>query len=166
MYAIRSYYVNVLDRGSANVRYDTPIQSIVRSGERVEVKLECGETLSPELLVGADGARSLVRSSARIAVRSWPHAQKAFVTVLKTEFSHNNIAWQRFLRHGPIGLLPLADGRISIVWSTTPDKANEAMAMTDDALGALLTDITDGVLGQLKPAGPRGMFPLRSQHAV
>ena len=37
--------------------------------------------------------------------------------------------------------------------------------MTDDQLGALLTDITDGVLGKLVPAGPRGAFPLMSQHA-
>ena len=38
--------------------------------------------------------------------------------------------------------------------------------MTDGELGELLTDVTDGVLGHLMPTGPRGAFPLRSQHAV
>ena len=28
-----------------------------------------------------------------------------------------------------------------------------------------LADVTDGVLGKLSPAGPRGAFPLNSQHA-
>jgi 2-octaprenylphenol hydroxylase len=158
--------LETLDRNAVTVRYDTAIQSIARAGSRIEVRLESGEKLLPESLIGADGARSVVRSSAGIAVRSWPHAQKAFVTVLQPEYSHANTAWQRFLKHGPIGMLPLSDGRISIVWSTTPDQADDAMAMNDDALGALLTEITDGVLGQLTPAGPRGTFPLRSQHAV
>ena len=40
------------------------------------------------------------------------------------------------------------------------------MAMQDAALGALLTEVTDGVLGRLTPAGRRGAFPLQSQYAV
>ena len=151
---------------TAELRYATPIAGVNRVGNRFAVELESGEQLSPDLLIGADGVRSAVRQGAGIPVRSWPHAQKALVACLHTELDHQNRAWQRFLRSGPIGILPLADGRVSIVWSTTPDDAEAALAMTDNALGELLTDITDGVLGQLTPSGPRGAFPLRSQHAV
>ena len=38
--------------------------------------------------------------------------------------------------------------------------------MSDADLSARLTEATDGVLGTLTPAGPRGAFPLRAQHAA
>ena len=109
--------LNVLDATDALVRYETPITSMVRMGERFEVTLDSGDTITPDLLIGADGAGSFVRNNTGIAFRSIPHAQKAFVTLLRPEKSHSNTAWQRFLRRGPIGLLPLTDGRNSIVWS-------------------------------------------------
>jgi len=61
--------------------------------------------------------------------------------------------------------LPLADGRISVVWSTTPDTAKQALDATDDVLGQMLTDASDAVLGRLTVAGPKGAFPLCAQHA-
>ena len=163
---IQSAMLKCLAQTKTAVRFEAPIQAINRAGRRLTVTFDSGESLTPDLLIGADGARSMVRSSAGIAVRSWPHAQKALVTVLSPEHGHRNTAWQRFLKNGPIGLLPLADGRVSIVWSTTPDEADEAMTMPDDALGELLTEVTDGVLGRLEIAGPRGAFSLRSQHAT
>jgi 2-octaprenylphenol hydroxylase len=163
---IRHALLNRLEQSGTGVSFDTPVAAIARNGHRFAIELESGERLEPELLIGADGARSLVRGSAGIAVKSWPHAQKAFVTSLSPELDHRHTAWQRFLEDGPIGLLPLADGRISIVWSTTPDKAEEALQMSDTELSELLTRITDGVLGRLTPAGPKGAFPLQSQHAA
>ena len=82
------------------------------------------------------------------------------------ERPHRRIAWQRFLRDGPIALLPLGDGRSSIVWSTTPERVDGCMAATDQELGERLTEASDGVLGALTVQGPRGSFPLRAQHAV
>ena len=158
--------LNCLAASAADLRFTTPIAGVNREGNRFVVDLESGEQLKPDLLIGADGARSAVRRDAGIAIRSWPHAQKALVACLQTELGHQNRAWQRFLKTGPIGILPLVDGRVSIVWSTTPAEADEALAMTDDALGQLLTDVSDGALGRLTPTGPRGAFPLRSQHAV
>lgn len=158
--------LNQLDRTAVNVCYDTPIQSLTRESHRFVVGLESGATIRPDLLIGADGARSFIRGNAGIAVKTWQHAQKAFVTMLQPELSHGHTAWQRFLPDGPIGMLPLADGRISIVWSTTPARAEAALAMSDEDLTRCLDDVTDRALGSLSPAGPRGAFPLKSQHAV
>jgi 2-octaprenylphenol hydroxylase len=62
-------------------------------------------------------------------------------------------------------MLPLADGRISVVWSTTHETARQAMAASDEELGSMLTEASDQVLGELVAAGPRGTFPLCAQHA-
>ena len=63
-----------------------------------------------------------------------------------------------------VALLPLSDGRVSTVWST--NRPDEALAADDAALGRLLTDATDGVLGKLVVDGPRRNFPLLAHHAA
>lgn len=162
---IRDSILRVLDRTDVSLRFDAPIKAIDANGQSYRLCLEDGRELEADLLVGADGARSFVRESAGIAVMRRPYAQTAFVTHLQPQQPHGATARQRFLEDGPLGMLPLADGRISVVWSTTPEIARQAMNADDAELGALLTEASDEVLGELTAAGPRGTFPLCAQHA-
>jgi 2-octaprenylphenol hydroxylase len=141
--------LQVLDESDVELRFETKIESLPEA----------------DLLVGADGARSFVRELVGIETNKWPYEQTAVVTHLKTERHHDATAWQRFLRDGPLGMLPLADGRISVVWSTTPEMAQQALDASEEALGRMLTDASDAALGQLTVAGPKGAFPLCAQHA-
>lgn len=154
-----------LESSAVTVRFETPITSLNKVGDRYEVELAGGELLASDLLIGADGAASFVRTSAAIGITAWQYSQTAFVTHLQPEKSHCNTAWQRFLKTGPIGLLPLIDGRVSTVWSTTAAQAAAALDASDEQLQVMLTNATDNVLGKLTPSGPRGSFPLKAQHA-
>ncbi|MGI9247486.1 MAG: UbiH/UbiF/VisC/COQ6 family ubiquinone biosynthesis hydroxylase [Woeseiaceae bacterium] len=154
-----------LDTANVDLRFATPIRSLRQTGRQYTVEIEGGENLLADLVVGADGSRSFVRSAVGIETRRWLYDQSAFVTHLSPERAHQATAWQRFLRDGPLGILPLADGRVSVVWSTTPVIANRALDASDEELGRMLTDASDYVLGSLRVAGPRGAFPLGAQHA-
>jgi 2-octaprenylphenol hydroxylase len=156
---------SALESAGVAVSFDTPIQSVQKSGQRYTVELGDGRTMLPELLVAADGAASFVRNSAGISVRTWQHAQSAFVTHLQPELPHRHTAWQRFHPNGPVALLPLCDGRVSTVWTTTPEQAAMLVESPDRQVEALLRDATDSVLGTLSVAGPRASFPLQSRHA-
>ena len=162
---VRTALLRVLDRSQVNLRFATPISGIGRIGDRYRLTLEDGRELPADLLVAADGARSFVRDSVGIEVAEWPYEQSAVVTHLGTELAHAGTARQRFLADGPLGMLPLADGRISVVWSTTPAVAAEALQASDSDLGAILTEASGYVLGKLTIAGPRGAFPLCARHA-
>jgi 2-octaprenylphenol hydroxylase len=162
---IQDALLKALDASRVSINYATRIRSVQKTGDRFMVEYGDGQTMKPELLIGADGAASFVRNSAGITVKSWKYSQTAFVTHLQPERSHCNTAWQRFLTNGPVALLPLSDGRVSTVWTTTPEQAQMLSDATEDEVAALLTDATDSVLGQLSPSGPRGSFPLKSQHA-
>jgi len=146
---VQDALLSVLDTCDVALQFETEIKSLPEA----------------DLVVGADGARSFVRDLVDIKTHRWPYEQTAVVTHLKTERQHDATAWQRFLRDGPLGMLPLADGRISVVWTTTPDIAQQAMAANDRELGRMLTDASDRVLGDLTVAGPKGAFPLSAQHA-
>lgn len=162
---IQDAILKVLDRTDVNLRFETAIAGIAPADAGYRVQLEDGRELDADLLIAADGARSLVRESAGIEVIRRPYAQTAFVTHLRPQLPHAATARQRFLDDGPLGMLPLADGRISVVWSTTDETARLAMSASDDELGRMLTEASDEVLGELVAAGPRGTFPLCAQHA-
>lgn len=149
----------------ATLNFSCPIRSLRQVGRRYRVELEDDRKLLADLVVGADGARSFVRSAVGIETRNWPYGQTAFVTHLEPEHAHEATAWQRFLAEGPLGILPLADGRVSVVWSTSPDNAERALKADDRELGRLLSVASDYALGELSVAGPRGAFALGAQHA-
>lgn len=147
------------------LRFDSPLQSVSAHGNRYSVTLDNGVTLDADLVIGADGAQSRVRECVGIDVTRHPYGQTAFVTHVETSVPHRHTALQRFLRDGPLGILPLADGRVSIVWSTTPETAEWACDAKPGELGRRLTEVSDHALGELSVAGARGTFPLVAQHA-
>jgi 2-octaprenylphenol hydroxylase len=59
----------------------------------------------------------------------------------------------------------LADGRVSLVWTTTPALAEELTACGDEEFAARVTAASGGILGSLACSAPRASFPLRLLHA-
>jgi 2-octaprenylphenol hydroxylase len=134
-------------------------------GELAAVTLADGRTLTAGLIVGADGANSTSRKLAGIETGGWDYAQHAFVTHLTTEHSHRQTAWQRFLPQGPLAFLPLSDGRSSIVWTTTPEHAQQLVDGEPEAVAAEIGAAMDGVFGNITISAPRAQFPLRAGFA-
>lgn len=147
---------------------------LLRSGvESVSVEAGAAQVATPEgrrlscaLVIGADGHDSAVRRAAGIETRGRDYAQTGIVAHLATERSHGETAWQRFLPGGPLALLPLADGRVSLVWSLPVASADELLRLDDATFGERVTAASAGVLGALRPTTPRAGFPLRLMHAV
>lgn len=153
--------------GSAGVRRVCPahVVSFAQRDDRVTLELGDGEMLSAALLVIADGAGSTLRDQAGIAVRGRDYHQRAVVAHVATERTHDATAWQRFTDEGPIALLPLADGRSSIVWSLPERRAREVLALDDAAFCEAAGLASDFRLGRITAATPRASFPLRLQIA-
>jgi len=133
--------------------------------DSVRIVLGDGREFRAGLVVGADGPESAVRRAAGIDARGWDYGQRAVVAHLAPELPHGATAFQRFLDTGPLALLPLADGRVSLVWSTLPERAEELVGCPDDEFAGRVTAGSAGVLGRLAPTTPRAAFPLRLLHA-
>ena len=153
--------------GAAGVRRTCPAQvsSFTQRDGRVVLELEGGDSVSAALLVIADGAGSRLRQQAGIGVRGRDYHQRAVVAHVATERPHQRTAWQRFTREGPIALLPLSDGRSSIVWSLPEARAREALALEDAAFCDAVGVASDFRLGRVVATTARTSFPLRLQIA-
>jgi 2-octaprenyl-3-methyl-6-methoxy-1,4-benzoquinol hydroxylase/2-octaprenylphenol hydroxylase len=133
--------------------------------DRVVLELADGESLAVRLLVAADGAGSPLRERAGIATHGRDYGQRAVVAHVATERPHAHTAWQRFLPSGPLALLPLADGRSSVVWSLPEAEARRVQALDEQAFLDELGMASDFRLGRITSATPRAAFPLKLQLA-
>jgi 2-octaprenyl-6-methoxyphenol hydroxylase len=128
------------------------------AGNVVDVSLADGEVISARLLVGADGARSLIREQAGIAIHGWSYDQSAIVTTVAHEREHNGRADEHFLPAGPFAILPLTGKRCSIVWTENTREAQRIVALPDDEFHKELEQRFGLQLGELKVIGPRRAF--------
>jgi len=135
--------------------------------DRVVLELDTGDiaNLSARLLVAADGAGSPLRRLAGLDTHGHDYGQRGVVAHVATERPHQHTAWQRFLPGGPLALLPLADGRSSIVWSLPEAEAQRVLALDDAAFCAELGVASDFQLGPVLSTTRRAAFPLKLQLA-
>ncbi len=141
------------------------IADLERGPEGSLLVLGDGRILETRLLVAADGRDSLIRELAGIPTQGWDYDHQAIVANVRPEQWHEETAWQRFLPTGPLALLPLADGRCSIVWSATEGRAEELLALDDQEFSYALTEASEDRLGRIQVEGLRAAVPLRLQHA-
>ncbi|RMG55145.1 MAG: 2-octaprenyl-6-methoxyphenyl hydroxylase [Gammaproteobacteria bacterium] len=129
---------------------------------RVTVERGSGERdeLAARLLVAADGTHSPVRERLGIAVQREDYGQTAVIANVATERSHDGVAYERFTEHGPLAMLPMSDGRCSLVWTHRSEDAEARMAQDDDAFRADLQQAFGWRLGAITRVGRRASYPL------
>lgn len=144
----------------------TPV-SLEQRGHTIAIHGEDGRQFSARLVVAADGANSRLRRLADIRYHRRDYDQSALTCVVSTERPHGRIARQRFLRHGPLAFLPLADPhRSAIVWSTAPARAERLRQADPAAFRYELAEAMAGELGPITASGERGVFALYGARAA
>jgi 2-polyprenyl-6-methoxyphenol hydroxylase-like FAD-dependent oxidoreductase len=71
------------------------------------LKLAVGGSCQAPLVVGCDGARSIVRKAAGLRFEGHDYDAAAISTTVKLGQPHNGAARQVFLPNGPMAVLPL-----------------------------------------------------------
>ena len=135
--------------------------------DKICIGLDDGRQLSAKLLVAADGQLSAIRRLAGINFKIHDYHQHALSCVVETELPHQQIARQRFLSHGPLAFLPMAQAdRCGIVWSTTAEHAAELKVLDEKTFNKTLAEAFAYQAGEIIKSGPRATFPLaRAQTA-
>jgi ubiquinone biosynthesis UbiH/UbiF/VisC/COQ6 family hydroxylase len=117
--------------------------------------------ISAALIVGADGASSLVRRAAGIEAAESDYGQAAVVANFRCENPHGNTALQWFLGGAVLALLPLPGEQVSMVWSLPTDEAARVSGLEPAALCREVEIASRRTLGQLEMTSAQKSYPLR-----
>jgi 2-octaprenyl-6-methoxyphenol hydroxylase len=124
------------------------------------------EVLAARLLVAADGAHSAVRAAAGIESGVEDYDQIAITAAVAGDRAHDDTAYERFTPTGPVAVLPLRGGGYGTIWSCTPQRARELLALADDAYLDQLQRCFGWRAGRFRHIGRRASYPLKLTRAA
>lgn len=136
------------------------VHQVFRSDSHVQVTLTNETVVEGKLLVAADGAISTCCQQVGLELTEHDFDQVAVIANVTTELDHQGQAFERFTESGPVALLPMSEGRMSLVWCLRPEKALEVMKYDDERFLAELQTVFGWRLGELKKVGQRASYPL------
>ncbi|MCR4470750.1 UbiH/UbiF family hydroxylase [Burkholderia sp. SCN-KJ] len=143
--------------------FDARAQGFDVRDDAAVLTLSSGQVLEADLVVGADGAHSWVRSQMGARVERRDYRQTGVVANLKASLPHRETACQWFHEGEIIALLPLPDGHVSLVWSAHTAHADELLALDPAQLAAEVERVSHGQVGTLECVTPAAGFPLALQ---
>lgn len=160
----RALYQRIADQGRVSLwcptqlrDYQADAQGVVarldRDGQRVQV--------GALLLVAADGGSSPIRERLGLDGWHWSYGQRAMIATLSPERPRTGVAFERFTDTGPLALLPMTEGRYSLVWTAREEEAPGLLALSEPEFLARLQVRFGHRLGRLGRLGQRVSFPLR-----
>lgn len=140
------------------------LKTIVPGQDVWNVELSDGREIETKLVLGADGANSLVRAQAGIGVRGWQYRQSCMLITVQTLEDPLDVTWQQFTPQGPRAFLPLWDNWASLVWYDSPARIRQLMALPMSQLTQEIKQTFPARLGDVT-AIAAGSFPLVRRHA-
>jgi len=144
------------------------VAQVTQAGDAVLIDIEQSGAVSriaAKLVVAADGAQSAVRGAFGVAAEVRDYAQTAVITTVLPQHFHEQVAYERFTPDGPLALLPLQDGRCTLVLTLSPEAARAALQWSDAEFLAEVQRRFGFRLGRFLKVGRRIPYPLSLSRA-
>jgi len=156
--------------GAMQIFCPAQVRRVTPGADAVELEIEERDgTLSvidTRLVVAADGVQSAVRGAFGVDAQVRDYEQTAVITTVLPQRFHDNVAYERFTRSGPLALLPLEGGRCTLVLTLKREAAESAMAWSDQEFLAEVQRRFGFRLGRFLKAGRRVPYPLSLSRAT
>ncbi|HYG26891.1 MAG TPA: UbiH/UbiF/VisC/COQ6 family ubiquinone biosynthesis hydroxylase [Caulobacteraceae bacterium] len=157
---IRSALAQAVTEAGIQVLAPLRVERVEALGGSVRVSLSDGQVLSAPVIVGAEGRGSVVRKQAGIGVVGWDYPQSGVVATVRMERPHEGVAHEYFLPGGPFAILPLTEGRASLVWTESRSRGEALKSARPEIFHAHLTRRFGEFLGEVSVEGPVFAYPL------
>lgn len=146
-------------------RLDAEARAVEPGPNRVTIRPAGGGTVSAQLVIGADGRRSICREAAGIAADRSEYDQVALTFNVGHARPHRDISTEFHTESGPFTLVPLPGLRSSVVCMVDEDDADLIGSLDDEALAAEIEQRSHSILGKIAIEPGRGRFPLAAETA-
>ncbi|SFN07974.1 2-octaprenyl-6-methoxyphenol hydroxylase [Izhakiella capsodis] len=138
---------------------------IERDTRQVKVTLNSGGVVNGSLIIAADGSGSAVAETCGLGWQQQPYDQVAIIANVTSTESHRGRAFERFTEHGPLALLPMSEGRSSLVWCHPLIHREQVDAWSDGRFLRQLQQTFGWRLGAFTAVGQRASYPLTLSRA-
>ncbi|MBV1913933.1 MAG: 2-octaprenyl-6-methoxyphenyl hydroxylase [Pseudomonadales bacterium] len=139
--------VEMIDNGARL----TCAQDDENDGEHIEIEAK--------LAVVADGGHSGLVTQLGIAQDRHDYNQIGIIANISSDQPHQNRAYERFTKRGPMALLPLDGHRSALVWTLEEDQAEQVLALDDRAFLDELQRSFGHRAGNFERVGNRHSYP-------
>lgn len=150
---------------NVSLRCPAKLVASERDENTVTVTLNDGERITSSLLVAADGSFSAAAASLGVAWDEEDYGQTALIANVTTAEPHLGRAFERFTAEGPLALLPMSKGRMSLVWCIDESRRQDAAGWSDRRFIDELQSAFGWRLGEILSVGERHSYPLRLRTA-
>jgi 2-octaprenyl-6-methoxyphenol hydroxylase len=165
----REFLTQINQMENVSFRPGVGFASYVPRSTEARVRLSDGASVSAKMVIAADGRASPVRTAAGIDVRTTRYGQKALAFAVTHPVPHKNISTEVHSSGGPFTLVPLPDldgqPRSAVVWMERDAEAERLENLEETAFNAEATARSSGLLGPLRLASRRSVWPIISQIA-
>ena len=153
------------EHNNIEVYFARTVTEFEDTARKVHLTLDNQSKLNGYLLLGADGARSMVRTQLGIETQQKPYQQKGLVCYLQIENAPARTALQAFNSGGPVGLLPMNGGLFSMVWSLPEDQVEHWLKAEESRFINGLKVHINRDFGDIELRSDRQAFPLNKTYA-
>jgi 2-octaprenyl-6-methoxyphenol hydroxylase len=161
-------HAGAVQAGAAGIFCPAQVTGIEAQADQVALEMDTTEgstRIAAKLVVAADGINSVVRNALGVAATSRDYHQTAVITTVLPKNFHEHVAFERFTEDGPLALLPLNDGRCTLVLTLKSEAVVTAMAWSDQQFLAELQRRFGFRLGRFLKVGRRVAYPLSLSRA-
>jgi 2-octaprenyl-6-methoxyphenol hydroxylase len=116
--------------------------------------------LNADLIVGADGRKSIIREWAGIKAQEKYYDQTAITCVISHTLPHNNTSTEFHRSGGPCTFVPYGENTSAVVWVEKTDDADAIFKLPKQNFIQALQDRTREILGQIDLIVPPESWPL------
>ena len=140
---------------------EASVTRIVYDDAKALLSLSAGAPVSARLVAGADGRRSICRTSAGIGVTERHYDQSALAASFRHTLPHRNVSIELHREHGSVTTVPLPDPHASsLIWVGTQVEIAQLAQATDADFIAALGERLGDLLGAVSDPGAKAAFPV------
>ncbi|MDJ0859757.1 MAG: UbiH/UbiF family hydroxylase [Dinoroseobacter sp.] len=165
----REFLSRISELENVEFRGGVGTKSVLTRQSEARVTLTDGARISSRLLIAADGRNSPVREAVGIDAATTRYGQKALAFAATHPIPHENVSTEIHRSGGPFTLVPLPDRDgnpcSAIVWMERGPEAMRLANLPEEAFEAEMNARSTGLLGPLKLASRRSVWPIISQIA-
>ena len=152
-------------KNNVNFLTGSSLSSISYSNSKI-ISFSNKKTINSKLIIAADGKNSTVRKILGTNLFNKKYNEKALVINFFHERSHKNIAYEFFLKSGPLAILPMQKeknrNQSALIWSNKPEIVDKIASLDfhDKYLKEILNEKIYKQLGAVTKINSLQSFPL------